>query len=332
MAARLGISMRQAWLTSRPTATVTMTFVTDVPDRFDKTPVWEFARSAPRRFVAALALGAQWLIARLPWAVQRGAGALAGRISARVATRRSAIVDDNLATAFPSWTQHRRDALRERHFRELGIGIAQVGMAWWAGDRRLARLVDIEGLEHLPAGADAPPALLVSGHFTTLDLCARAISLYAPVDLVHRALGEPTADAVTRWRRGRFAARLVDKRQPRAIVASMREHRTVWIAVDQADTTTGAVEADFFGRPALTNTTASRLAARHGARVLPVNCVRTPDGRFRVRIEPPLENFGDDVQADAARLNAIIERHARETPAQYFWIHRRFKRERSTAA
>ncbi|MEM9056569.1 MAG: lysophospholipid acyltransferase family protein [Pseudomonadota bacterium] len=309
-----------------------MSFVTDVPNRFDKASASEFARSAPKRAVAALALGLQWLMTRLPWAVQRGAGALVGHVAARVATRRSAIVDDNLAAAFPDWSQSRRDALRARHFRELGIGIAQVGMAWWAGDRRLARLVDIEGLEHLPAGPDAPATLLVSGHFTTLDLCARAISLYGPVDLVHRALGEPAADAVTRWRRGRFAARLVDKRQPRAIVASMRERRTVWIAIDQADTTSGAVEAPFFGRPALTNTTASRLAGRHSACVLPVCCVRTPDGRFRVRIEPPLEGFGHDATADAARLNAIVEQHARATPEQYFWIHRRFKRERSSAA
>ncbi|MEM7452166.1 MAG: hypothetical protein AAF350_12085, partial [Pseudomonadota bacterium] len=129
--------------------------MTDVPNRFDKPPASEFARSAPTRVLAALALGLQWLVARLPWAVQRGAGALAGRIAARVASRRSTIVDENLATAFPDWSQSRRDALRNRHFRELGIGIAQVGMAWWAGDRRLARLVDIEGLEHLPTGPDA---------------------------------------------------------------------------------------------------------------------------------------------------------------------------------
>ena len=62
-----------------------------------------------------------------------------------------------------------------------------------------------------------------------------------------------------------------------------------------------------------------------------MHCVRTDDGRFRVRIEAPLCGFGDDPAADAARLNAIIEGHARETPAQYFWIHRRFKRARGAA-
>ena len=108
----------------------------------------------------------------------------------------------------------------------------------------------------------------------------------------------------------------------------MGEH----IDIRVRDTTTGAVRAPFFGRPALTNTTASRLAGRHGALVLPVCCIRTPDGRFRVRIEAPLAGFGDDVEADAARLNAIIERHAHEAPAQYFWIHRRYKRERAAAA
>jgi KDO2-lipid IV(A) lauroyltransferase len=291
----------------------------------------EFATAVPKAAAAALLLALHRLFTLMPWPLQQGAGALAGALAARLARRRSAVVEDNLVTAFPDWPQARRDALRKRHFRELGIAVAQVGMAWWARDVRLARRVDIEGLEHLPAGTGAPPALLVSGHFTTLDLCARAISLYAPIDLVHRPLGETVTDAVTRWRRERFAKRLVDKRRPRAIVASMRERRTLWIAVDQADTTSGAVIAPFFGRPALTNTTASRLAGRHGALVLPVYCVRRPGGRFRVCIEAPLEGFGQDQEADAARLNDVIERHAREAPEQYFWIHRRYKRERSVA-
>lgn len=291
----------------------------------------EFARAVPKAAAAALLLALHRLLALMPWPLQQGAGALAGRLAGRLARRRRDVVDENLVTAFPDWPQARREALALGHFRELGIAIAQVGMAWWARDARLARRVDIEGLEHLPAGDDAPPALLVSGHFTTLDLCARAISLYAPVDLVHRPLGEAATDAVTRWRRDRFAARLVDKRKPRAIVASMRERRMVWIAVDQADTTSGAVDAPFFGRPALTNTTASRLAGRHGALVLPVYCIRRPGGRFRVCIEPPLEGFGQDVATDAARLNAVIERHVREAPAQYFWIHRRYKRARTAA-
>ena len=284
-----------------------------------------------RTLTAALLLGLQRLAALLPWPVQRAAGAVGGRLALRVATRRRAIVDDNLAAAFPDWSAEARDQLRAAHFRELGIAVMQVGLAWWAGDRRLARLVDIDGLEHLPAGDGARPALLVSGHFTTLDLCARAIALYAPIDLVHRPLGLPAADAVTRWRRARFARHLVDKRRPRALVDAMRQHRTVWLAIDQADTTRGAVDVPFFGRNALTNTTASRLASRHGALVLPVHCVRSGDGRFRVRIEPPLAGFGADATADATRLNAIVEAQARETPAQYFWIHRRFKRARAAA-
>ena len=52
---------------------------------------------------------------------------------------------------------------------------------------------------------------------------------------------------------------------------------------------------------------------------------RTRDG-YLVRIEPPLADFpGPDPVADAIRVNGIIERHVRLAPAEYFWIHRRFK-------
>jgi KDO2-lipid IV(A) lauroyltransferase len=48
--------------------------------------------------------------------------------------------------------------------------------------------------------------------------------------------------------------------------------------------------------------------------------------RWRLEISPVIEGFpsGDDV-ADATRLNAIVEQAIRRDPAQYLWLHRRFK-------
>ena len=83
----------------------------------------------------------------------------------------------------------------------------------------------------------------------------------------------------------------------------------------------------FFGIETATNTATSRLATMTGAAVLPYFPERLP-GRagYRVVIGPPLENFpGDSPRADAERFNALIEEQVRRIPAQYLWIHKRFK-------
>ena len=42
---------------------------------------------------------------------------------------------------------------------------------------------------------------------------------------------------------------------------------------------------------------------------------------------PALEDFpGDDLAADAARINRLLEDEIRKAPDQYYWVHRRFKR------
>jgi KDO2-lipid IV(A) lauroyltransferase len=47
---------------------------------------------------------------------------------------------------------------------------------------------------------------------------------------------------------------------------------------------------------------------------------------WTLAFDPVLDNFpsGDDV-ADASRINQILETHIRSHPAQYLWVHRRFK-------
>ena len=101
----------------------------------------------------------------------------------------------------------------------------------------------------------------------------------------------------------------------------------MWYAPDQDPGRPHGVFAPFFGRPAATLTATARIAKASGAPVLPFRVERKAGGRaWRVVIEPALAEFpsGDEL-ADAARINEVIERWARETPEQYLWVHRRFK-------
>jgi KDO2-lipid IV(A) lauroyltransferase len=84
----------------------------------------------------------------------------------------------------------------------------------------------------------------------------------------------------------------------------------------------------------LTNTSLSRLARLSGARLVPVSyCRKADDSGYRLRFGAPLENFpSDDAVADTRRLVALLEEQIRESPAQYFWKQKRFRRRRGEPA
>ena len=71
----------------------------------------------------------------------------------------------------------------------------------------------------------------------------------------------------------------------------------------------------------------SRLAKMADATVVPFFTLRRDDGQgYRLIVQPPLQDFpGDDAIADARRINGLIENVVRQAPAQYFWLHQRFR-------
>ncbi|MGB5807468.1 MAG: acyltransferase, partial [Castellaniella sp.] len=80
--------------------------------------------------------------------------------------------------------------------------------------------------------------------------------------------------------------------------------------------------------PAATLLSAAQIAAAWDAAVVPVISRLDPDtGRYRVDVGPPVERFPgeDDPETATARLNTLIEDEVRRDPAQYYWVHRRFK-------
>ncbi len=100
----------------------------------------------------------------------------------------------------------------------------------------------------------------------------------------------------------------------------------VWYAPDQSFRKKGAEMVKLFGIPAATNTATSRIAKMTNALVLPYFFERLPGGGYVGTIQPALADFPtDDPVADTERFNHIIEAEVRRNPAQYLWIHRRFK-------
>lgn len=288
-------------------------------------PVASYLRE-PRHWPLALGLLLVRLLTVLPLAWQRALGRLVGRVTQRVSRRRE-VVAVNLRWCFPELSDSERRNLSRAQFEALGIGLFETALAWWASDSRLQRIVDIEGLPHLEqALASGHGVLLLTGHFSALELGARFITRYCRFHAMYRPHGNPFYQAVmrrARERRSGLSAIVQD--DIRSTVRALRRGEVVWYAPDQ-NYGRQSVFAPFFGIPALTITATARLVQMSGALVLPYFPQRLPDGRYRLTILPPLADFPSaDPTADAARINALLEDWIRRVPEQYFWVHRRFK-------
>ena len=268
------------------------------------------------------------LLARCPPGWRSGTARLLGAAWRRGSARRRRIAQANLAYCFPGLAGPERTALLEDHFRSLGFGLIEVALAWYADPAALRGMVRVDGREHLEAAlAAGRGALLVAGHFTTLEIGAARLGIDAPVDGVYRPHADPSMERASRDGRQRFGGLLLDRADVRGMLRRLRANRAVWYAPDQDLGLRHGVFAPFFGRPAATVTATARIARASGAPVLPFGVERLAGGRaWRVVIEPALTDFpGGDALADAARVNEVIERWARAFPEQYLWVHRRFK-------
>jgi len=118
---------------------------------------------------------------------------------------------------------------------------------------------------------------------------------------------------------------MIDRNNVRGMLRTLREKHVIRFSPDQDFARKNSVFADFMGIPAATTTATSQYAQWSGAAVVPF-FFRRDKGGYRLRIEPPLENFpGGDVQADMQRINDYFSACVRQAPEQYNWVHRRFK-------
>src|SRR5262245_9511547 len=287
-----------------------------------------FSIFAPRYWPTALGLALLRVLEPLPYRGLVALGAAFGTVVRWLPLSFVPIARRNLELCLPELDRKARERLLSAHFRSLGISIFETAMAWWSSDARIRRLAPVEGLEHLERALQGGHgAILLSAHFTSLEIGARALTIAHPVSIMYR----PTKNALL----GRFLAhnRSRHTRGPnprddiRTLVQTLGANEAVWYAPDQSFRKKGAEMVPFFGIPAATNTATSRLAKMTGAQVLPYFPERLPGGRgYRMQILPAFENFPSaDRVADASRFNALIEAHIRQVPAQYLWIHRRFK-------
>jgi len=280
----------------------------------------------PQHWPMWAALGFLCVADKLPWAEKRLIARGLGWFVFNVLCIRRRVVFTNLRLCFPEATTAQVTALARAHYDSLALGLFEVCAGWWARTSDLPphRIV---GLEHLRAAlARGHGAILLTAHFTTLEICGRYMAEALPVGCLYRDPNNPVVAHLMRGQRERHMSVAVHFDDLRGLVRALRANHAIWYAPDQGKRSKSSEILPFFGVPAITNTATGKITEMTGAPVVPYFAKREADHSYTLTIHPPLENFPTgDVSADAIRVNRLIEENVRLCPEQYFWVHKRFK-------
>lgn len=280
----------------------------------------------PQHWPSWLALAFVWTVAQLPWRWQRPVGRALGLFAYYFVPIRRRVVMINLGLCFPEKSARERRALARAHYVALAQGVFETAMAWWSklGDYPPYRITGAAHLERAIAGGRG--VILLTAHTTTLEGCGRIMTEHFAIGCLYRDPNNPVVARPMRRQRERRMSIAVHFDDLKGLIRALRAGHAIWYAPDQGKRTKQSEILPFFGEPAITNTATGKLAEMTGAPVVPYFARRESDGSYTLTILPPLENFPtSDAAADAIRINRLIEEHVRRAPAQYLWVHKRFK-------
>ncbi|TDR23653.1 LpxL/LpxP family Kdo(2)-lipid IV(A) lauroyl/palmitoleoyl acyltransferase [Marinicella litoralis] len=269
-----------------------------------------------------------WLLAHLPFRLLLLIGRGLGWLFRVGLKSRRQVVRKNLTACFPDLDHAATEKLLKQNYRETGMMVSQTLRTFLNRSPRYFKDLKIEGKQHLQNCLDqGQGVLLVSGHFTALDVGGRAICEQFPVAGVYRPHKNAVQEYVVKRSRLSYAKKMFSRDELKGIVKHLKTGGIVWYAPDQDYRRGQSIFSDFFGIPASTITATHQLAKISQCKVI-FYAVKRMDEKpyYELSLSKPLENFPtQDVQTDIDRVNQGIEQMVKQAPSQYLWLHKRFK-------
>ncbi|MEQ1861488.1 MAG: lipopolysaccharide heptosyltransferase II [Chthoniobacteraceae bacterium] len=259
------------------------------------------------------------------WRLGRALGSL-GYVFG-VPYRRLAI--HNLAIAFgDEKSAAERRAIAREHFASLGANFLSGVKIAALSRERIRMMVEIDGLDHVANAHDAGRGvIMVISHIGNWELFAQLypVLFACPLGTIYQRLGNPHIDAAVREDRARLGLQLFERKEGfQGTMKMLRGPSVVGVLIDQHAGDAG-VWCPLFGRLASTTSLAAMLALRTGAALISAAVHSAGPGRWRLVVDAPVPATERDADTLTARLNLALETQIRRVPADWFWVHNRWK-------
>ena len=290
----------------------------------------------PKNWFVLLLLMMARLIAFFPIKIIQSLGKSIGMLLYCIPSNRKDIAKKNIQLCFPDLNNEEQSKLVKDHFISLGIGFFEVCIARWKSDQNLAKVTQIEGLDILQkAVMKDSGVVLLSAHFTMLEISAfigREIIAPGMPEMVgmYRVGSNPIINRFFRNARLKSVDSLVTKFEVKDLIKALKAKKIVWYASDQNFIGKNSVNVSFFGQDAPTTPAICRFVEMTGCTVLPYFPKRLENGDYVLTVYPEMNN--EDCKNPGKFLQHFydcLESHVMDKKEQYYWVHRRFKKQES---
>ena len=273
-------------------------------------------------------VGSMRVLAKLPLPVLRGLGKVVGRILFVLAGQRRKIALRNLELCFPEVPEAQRRAWAKETFEVFCQTFLDRSWLWFGSEELVRSRVKLEGaIEELDG---ATPTIIFAPHFYGMDAGGLALPLNTQREFtsIFATNPDPVLDDWFMAGRQRFGhVRMLNRADGvKPIISCLRKGGLLYLLPDMDYGKNDSVFVPFF---AVENTATipslSRFARLGKAKVVALYNRMTPEG-YVAQLTPAWENFPtDDQVADTARMNRELQAAIMTMPAQYYWVHKRFK-------
>ena len=264
-------------------------------------------------------------LSHLPTSWHPATGRLCGNLLFILAKSRKKIAQANIEACFPELSKAEQQELLQDNFLHLGRSFIETGIAWFWSDKKIQSKVDYEviGLDHLFNNNSNQGNLIIFKHSQHLELDARLFAMNAAVYGVSRTHNSASINKIQNKGRLSSIKDTADKNNPRKFMKWLKAGKNVMYAIDQDYGWDHSVKLKFFQQEAATITTTKKILDATDSNLLFINSFYA-NNELILKIES-INHLELDSSTLAQKINDIIEERILQHPAEYLWIHRRFK-------
>lgn len=274
-------------------------------------------------------------LGRLPWRTACSIGERLGRLGYWPLGIRRRVVELQIAAAFPELDSQGVKRIALGSYAHLGRTAVEAALLPSLGSNAVLDLVDsAEGWDDLAAMAGAGGGgLAVAAHHGNWELLGAYLAAReVRPEVVVRGMNNKLFENYLNANREKLGLTVMhDTVAVRRTARALRDGRVVAMLSDQGVLGLASSFVPFFGRPAKTPRGFAVFALRFDVPVCFIDAVRLPNGKFRIIVEPiEAGRTGErerDVDALVVRYSEVLEKWIRRYPEQYFWHHRRWRRQ-----
>jgi KDO2-lipid IV(A) lauroyltransferase len=273
----------------------------------------------------------------LPENSQRDTGAFLGRLAFHILKKRRKIAMSNFLRAFKHFHEKEAYELALRCFEKLGINFAEALLLPYIPKEEYGQRFSIDNPEYVEEALKLHKGMIaLVFHYANWEIMGVASwFLKNPIVVLARPLKRHRLidNFMNRLRIASGLKVIPNVNTSKDVIRYLKENNIIAILGDQREKRSKGVYVDFFGEPVSTTKGITTIGMKTGTPVVPFYYVRKGFLRYAIRCNKPLEmerkgDIEELVRKNTRKINAFLESIILENPDEWFWVHRRWGRDK----